>query len=136
MEKFIFSLLEGVKFCLREGDCVFVGQHIGIPLPRTPPLAHVWAGATSSASPRSDGAGAIKGSGSPPCSVWMGRMARADKLESLLYPHRDKLADFKSSVGGDLQLHRLFTDIKFRDTWMQFESIRQGRSARSCTRWP
>ncbi len=49
------------------------------------------------------------------------RKARADKLQTLLYPHPDKLADFKSSVGGDLQPHRLFSDVKFRDTWMQFE---------------
>ncbi len=84
-------------------------------------------GATSSASPRSDGAGATKGSGSPPRSVRMERKARADKLQSLLYPHPDKLADFKSSVGGDLQPHRLFTDIKFRDTWMQFEKNPTGQ---------
>ncbi len=41
MEIFNFSLLGGVKFCPREGDCVLRGQPMGIP-PRTPPLAHVW----------------------------------------------------------------------------------------------
>ncbi len=84
------------------------------------------AGATST-SPSSGGAGATKGSGSPPRSVRGERKARADKLQSLLYPHPDKLADFKSSVGGDLQPHRLFSDVKFRDTWMQFEKNPTGQ---------
>ncbi len=32
------------------------------------------------------------------------KKARADRLQGLLYPHLDLLADFKSSVGGDFQL--------------------------------
>ncbi len=58
----------------------------------------------------------------PPRSVRVERKARPDKLQSLLYPHPDKMADFKSSVGEDLQPHRLFSDVKFRDTWMQFRA--------------
>ncbi len=38
--KFHFLCIEGVKFCLREGDCVLGGQPMGIPS-RTHPLAHV-----------------------------------------------------------------------------------------------
>ncbi len=80
------------------------------------------------ASPRSSGAGANLGSGTPPpCSGRGERKARVDKLQSLVYSHPDKLADFKSSVGGDLQPHRLFTDLKFRDTLMQFEKNPTGQ---------
>ena len=57
----------------------------------------------------------------------MERKARADRLQGLLYPHPDKLADFKSSVGGELKPHRLFSDIKFRDSWMQFEKSPTGQ---------
>ena len=63
----------------------------------------------------------------PPCSGRGERKARVDKLQSLVYSHPDKLADFKSSVGGDLQPHRLFTDLKFRDTLMQFEKNPTGQ---------
>ena len=43
MENFIFSLFFpyltnwGVKFCLREGDCVLGGQPMGIPTPYPSP---------------------------------------------------------------------------------------------------
>ncbi len=71
----------------------------------------------------------------PPPSVRAERKARVDKLQSLLYPHPDKLADFKSSVGGDLQPHHLFSDVKFRYTWMQFKKNPKGSFARGCIRW-
>ena len=61
------------------------------------------AGATS-ASPCSGRSGAIKDPvPPPPRSVPAERKARANKLQSLLYPHPDKLADFKSSIGGGPQ---------------------------------
>ncbi len=70
---------------------------------------------------------ANKGSGSPPRFVRAEKKARADKLQSLLYPHPEKLADFKSSVGGDLQPKRLLSDVKFRDTWKKLEGNPTGQ---------
>ncbi len=78
--------------------------------------------------PRSGEAGANKFtvSGSPR-SQRAERKARADKLQGLLYPHPDLLADFKSSVGGDFQPHRLLTDVKFRDLLKTFEGKPSGQ---------
>ncbi len=49
------------------------------------------------------------------------RRARADKIQCLLYPHPDKLAVFKSSVGRDFMPYRLLADVKFRDALITFE---------------
>ncbi len=47
--------------------------------------------------------------------------ARADKLQGLLYPHPEKLADFKSSISGDFNPYRLLAVVKFRDALITFE---------------
>ncbi len=55
------------------------------------------------------------------------RKARTNKLQGLLYPHFGLLADFKSSVGGDFQPHRLLSDVKFRDILKMFEEVTTGQ---------
>ncbi len=77
--------------------------------------------------PRSGGAGANNFTVSrSPRSLRAERKAKVDKLQGLLYPHQDLLADFKSSVGGDFQPHRLLQDVKFRDLLKMFEEKPSG----------